>query len=1035
VSTHPRPLRLIAWFADNPVAANLLMAVLLLGGLLGLREIRQEITPDFSIPGVRIEMAYPGAGPEAVEQGLVLPIERALQDIDTVIHVQASAGEGSARLTAELREEADPAQALQDIREALSRIRTFPAGAEPPRVSLRRHGFYVISIGVAAELSPRERYHLGENLRQRLLALEDVADVQVRGGLTPEIHFEIPWQALRDHDLTLAEVAERLRAASADLPAGRLESARGEVLLRSQGHRDQAREFADIPLRTNPDGGLLRLRDIARIEDGFAESRQIFEFNGRPGLRLDVYQIDSADPVQLAAQVRELVAGLQARLPESVAISVQNDRSERLAERRAILLRNGALGLMLVILALGIFLDLRLAFWVTVSIPVVFIGSLAVLPHLDVSLNMISLFAFILAVGIVVDDAIIVGENIHARRQQGLPLREAVALGASEMAIPVLFAVGTNILAFLPLLAVPGAIGQFMRDLPIVASVVFAVSLIEALLVLPAHLHRRDAPPAPSHNGAAARLRALHQRSADLLDRLRDGPYRRLLGLVLRHRYLTLTLFCGGLALMAAWYASGRIDLTWRPEIPGNRVDAELDMPVDASLEQTLAMARRVEQAGLRAIEALGGRQYLESWFTRTGSRRPTYGEVSMILVPDAHRPFTQEAFTREWRRQLGEVPEVKSLFFEYLVGPGGNRSLQLALSHRDRRVLAEAARELARSLQDIDGVVDVNDGTAQGKRQLSFTPTAEAHVAGLDEAAIGRPLRDAFQGAEVRRLLRNGHEVRVLVRLTAAQRADLATLADYPVRTPDGHLLPLSQVADIHWGRAPAAIQREDGRRILTVSASIDKAHANSRQIRARVQEQILPALRARYPGLETPAASSRRDRQRTFDHIFRNLGWAALVMFALFSALFRSYGQAVMVMLTIPFAIAGAMAGHVLLGYDLSSVSLYGMIALGGLAVNGALVLALRHNRLRSLSPQAAIEQAALDRFRPIVLTTLTTTLGVTPMLFETALQARFLVPMAIALSFGTLAAMLAVLLLVPVMLRIGNDLEQWRRNTAKT
>ncbi len=1022
MNTTPRANRLIAWFAGNPVAANLLMATLVLGGLLGLHEIRQEITPDFSIPGVRIDMRYPGAGPEAVEQALVLPMERVLQDVDAVIHVQASASEGSAWLTAELRESADPPQALQDIREALSRIRTFPAEAEPPRVTLRQHGFYVISIGLAADLPVRERYRLGERLRQRLLALPGVAEVKIRGGLTPEIHFEIPWQALRQHDLTLSEIAARLRAASTDLPAGRLQGTAGETLLRTRGLREQAREFAGIPLRSTPDGGLLRLDDIADIEDGFAESRQIFEFNGRPGLRLDLYQVADADPVALAAQVRSQVEALQKQLPDSVQLSVQNDRSERLAERRAILLRNGALGLLLVILALGIFLDLRLAFWVTLSIPVVFIGSLAVLPHLDVSLNMISLFAFILAVGIVVDDAIIVGENIHARHQQGLPLRQAVALGASEMAVPVLFAVGTNILAFLPLLAVPGAIGQFMRDLPIVASVVFAVSLIEALLILPAHLQRRETTGHAPRTGALIRL---HQHSARLLDRLRDGPYRRLLYLVLKHRYLTLTLFCGTLALAAAWYASGRIDLTWRPEIPGNRVDAELDMPVDASQQQTLAMVRRIEQAGLRAIDALGGRQYLQSWFTRTGSRRPTFGEISMILVPDDQRPFTQETFTREWRRQLGPVPEVKSLFFEYLIGPGGNRSLQIALSHRDRRILFAAARELADALRNIDGVVDVNDGTARGKRQLLFTPTMAARVEGLDEKTLGRPLRDAFAGVEVRRILRDGHEVRLLVRLPAAQRSSLQTLEDYPVRTPDGRLLPLSGLADLHWGRAPATIQREDGRRILTVSASIDKANANGRQIRARVQEEILPALRARYPGLETPAAASRRDRQRTFDHIFRNLGWAALVMFGLFAALFRSYAQSAIVMLTIPFAVAGALGGHVLLGHDLSSVSLYGMIALGGLAVNGALVLTLQRNRLDGLPPGEAIVQAGLDRFRPVVLTALTTSLGLAPMLFETSVQARFLVPMAIALTFGTLTSLLTVLLLIPVLHRMREDL----------
>ena len=1015
---------IVAWFAGNPVAANLLMFALLLGGLLGLSDIRQEITPDFQIPGIRITMAYPGATPEEVEQSLVLAIERALREVDDITNVSSTAAEGSATLTAELRREAEPTVVLQEVRDALSRIVSFPAEAEPPRVSLRRHGFYVISIGVAATLDRETRQALGRAIQRRLLALPGVARVEIRGGARPEIHLEVPAARLREYDLDLETIAQRVRAASRDHPAGKLETDAGEILLRTTGRREQAREFADIPLRQDLDGARLRLGDIAHLEDGFAESRQLFEFDGRPGLRLDVYQVDGARPVRLAHQVRELVDELDAQLPDEIRLSVQNDRSQRYAERRDILLKNGALGLLLVIVALGIFLDPRLAFWVTVSIPVVFIGSFAFLPWMDVTLNMISLFAFILAIGIVVDDAIIVGENIHARHREGLPLREAVPAGASEMALPVSVAVGTNILAFLPLLGVPGAVGQFMRDLPVVASVVFAVSLIEALLVLPAHLRggtaRREKAP-------RSRIARLHARAAASLDRLRDGPYRRLLVRAIAHRYLVLILFGGGVALVAAWYASGRIDLTWRPEVPGNRVDAELDMPVDASREQTLAVVRRIEQAGLRAVEALGGRQYLESRFVRLGSRRPTFGEVSMILVPDDRRPFTQEEFTREWRRQLGPLPEAKSLFFEYLVGPGGNRALRLDLSHPDRRVLTEAARELARRLRAIEGVVDVSDGTDTGKRQLRVSPTAEARALGLDEAAIGRQLRHAWYGAEVRRLLRDGEEVKILVRLPAAQRASLAALADFPLRTADGGQVPLSRVAEIVWGRAYAAIQRENGRRVLRVAASIDKARANGRQVRAALESKVLPALTARYPDLEWAFAGGRRDRQKTFDYIFRGLAWAALAMFALFAVLFRSYAQALVVMATIPFSVAAAVAGHVLMGRDLSSVSLYGMIALGGLVVNGALVLTLRLNALRARQASEALLHAALSRFRPILLTALTTSVGLAPLLFETSVQALFLVPMAIALTFGTLASALVVLILIPALHAVLDDLRR--------
>jgi len=1028
-----RNIGLVTWFADNPVAANLLMLAILLGGVLGLQQTRQEVLPAFNLEGIRINMSYPGASPEEVERGIVLPIEHALTSIQDIDEVSATAGEGTANITAELRDGAEPAQVLQDVRSALSRITNFPDEAEPPRASLRKHGFYVISLGVAAELPRRELFELGERIRQQLLGLQGVSEVEVRGALKPEIAFDIPAQTLRQYDLDLGGLADRLRNSARDLPAGRIQTGQGEILLRTQGRREQAREFADLPVARSADGVPLRLGQIAELRESFEDNTQVFEFDGRPGLRLDVYQVARERPILLARQVRQLVGQLNSELPDSINVSIQNDRSERFAERRDILLKNGAIGLLLVIIALGLFLNPRLAFWVAVSIPVVFIGSFSFLPYLDVSLNMISMFAFILTIGIVVDDAIIVGENIHARIQQGLPIEKAVRQGVSEMTIPVLYAVGTNIIAFVPLLLVPGSVGQFMRDLPVVVAVVFSVSLLEALLILPSHLRGHAHPWLAGLLHPFARVRRFHDRITDRLDHLRDHGFRRLLEQVLTHRYLTVLLFLGATALVAAWYISGRIDLNWRPEVPGNRVDAELDMPVDASLQQTLVAVRKIETAGLAAVEALGGTQYLASRFIRVGSRRPTYGEVSLILVPDKQRPFTQETFTREWRHQLGDLPEAKSIFFEYLVGPGGNRSLRINLSHPDIKVIQEAARELAVQLKSLDGVTDVSDGIAEGKRQLVLRLLPEGRAAGLNETTLGRQLRNAFYGAEVQRILRGGHEVKVMLRLPEQERASLDALYHLPIHTPGGGDIPLARAASLEYGRASTTITRENGRRFVQVSASIDKAHANSRQIRKQLEEQILPLLKARYPTLQSGFAGGRRDRHKTFTAIFDGLLWSALAIFALFAALFRSYLQATVVMLTIPFAVAGAIAGHVVMGHDLSSVSVYGMIALGGLVVNGSLVLTVRLNELKHLEFREALVRATLSRFRPILLTAMTTTLGLLPMLFESSTQAMFLVPMAIALTFGTTTAFVVVLLLIPALYAVVEDLGLNQRFTS--
>ena len=1019
---------LVTWMAGNPVAANLLMLALLLGGLLGFKDIRQEITPDFTLESVRVTMAYPGASPREVEEGIILAVEKELTGMNGVSSLISSAGEGSGTVTAELDDDADPGEVLQNIRNAVSRITSFPDDAEPPRVELSQHGFYVISIAVAAELPEEDLFELSERIRREILLMPGVSEIGIRGRQPPEIKIEITQERLRALDLSLADVARAVRDAARDIPAGRIDTEDGEILLRTEGRRVRAGEFADIPIKVQADGSRILLGDTANLIDGFSETWQSFEFDGRPGLRLDVYQTENQRPIELAARIRGLVERLNAELPDSVAISVHNDRSKRYAERSQILLKNGAIGLTLVVITLGVFLNPRLAFWVAVSIPVVFIGSFSILPEIDVTLNMISMFAFILTLGIVVDDAIIVGENIHAKRLQGLPTAQAVREGVGEMAVPVLYAVGTNVIAFVPLIFVPGATGQFMRHLPIVASVVFTVSLLEALLILPAHLN--EAPTADA--GALRRFlagfrrtRRFHDSIANSLDRLRDGPYRRLLRTALRERYLTVLVFTGLLAIVVAWYESGRIDLTWRPQIPGNRVDAELNMPTDASKNETLAVVRRIEAAGLRAIESLGSReQHLESWFTRVN---PNSGDVNMYLVADQERPFTQEEFTRAWRDEIGDLPEAKALFFEYLVGPGGNKGLRINLSHVSTPTLEAAARELAARLQEYSGVVDISDGIAEGKRQIGFSLTPQGRAVGLTEAALGRQVRNAFYGAEALRLLRDGQEIKVMVRLPPEQRLSIQDLSDFIVRGREGVEIPLARAATFSEGNAYSTITREDGRRTLTVTGSFDKAQANTRRIRASLETQVLPALSARYPGLEWKFSGGRRDRNQALDAIFEGLVWVVLIIFGLTAALFRSYAQGLILMLTIPYSVAAAVAGHVLMGFDLSSVSIFGMIALGGLVVNGSLVLTLRYNQLRTAAQDTALVEAACSRFRPIVLTSLTTTAGLFPMLFETSTQALFLVPMAIALSFGTVASAFVVLLLIPALHQIWWDIQR--------
>jgi multidrug efflux pump subunit AcrB len=1017
----------IAWFANNPVAANLLMFSLLLGGWLGLHNINKEVFPAFERNTVKVQMSYPGATPIEVEQSIILAIENALTSIYGIEHLKAEAAEGRAEINAELQDDVDAKIALQDIRSAISRISSFPDAAEPAQVSLDHRYFYLISLGVAANLSQADLYQTGQLIRNQLLNMRGVAQVDVRGGLEPQISIEINQQALQAQGLTLSNIANSIRQVARDLPAGHIASDKGHILLRTRGRLEQAKDFAKVPIKTSADGSQLLLEDIATLTDGFADNEQVFEFNGKPGLRLDVYLSDKKQLLSLAETIRNKVDEFNAGLPDTVEISVHRDRSKYYENRQDILLKNGLLGLLLVIIALGLFLNLRLAFWVAVSIPVVFIGSFSFLPHTGVSLNMISMFAFILAIGIVVDDAIIVGENIYRKIEQGVATSQAIAQGAREMATPVIYAVGTNVIGFMPLLFVPGETGQFLRDMPLVASVVFLVSLLEALFILPAHLHLRKHNKFGKLYAPFARTQRFHDAAGKSLNRFRDGAFKRLLERVVNERYLSLIIFAGLLSLMAAWYASGRIDLTWRTEIPGTRVDAEIEMPNDAALPQTLATLRKIEAAGLAAADSLGGHQYIKSWFTNAGWRgQATLGSVNVYLVEDDERPFNQEDFTREWRKQLGPLPEVKSLFFEYLVGPGGNKGLRIDLSHNNPDILEASAQALGDAMQSLPGVVDIDNGIASGKPQIAFQLSAEGRALGLTETSLGQQIRHAFYGAEAQRILRDGKEVKVLVRLPKQQRANESTLLNMQILTPNGQSVLLSQAASLTYGQAYTTIHREDGRRIIKVSASIDKKQANTRRIRSTLENDVMPELQARYPGLQWEFAGGRRDRNKTLNAILDNLVWSCIAIYILLAALFRSYIQGFIVMLTIPFAVAAAIAGHIAMGYNLSSVSIYGMIALGGLVINGALVLTLRYNQLRQELPDVqAIIQASCDRFRPILLTALTTTIGLLPMLFETSISARFLVPMAIALSFGTLAALFVVLLLIPALHIIARDI----------
>lgn len=1018
---------LVAWMADNQVAANMLMLVLLGGGLAAAFMIKQEVFPAYELDIVNFSMAYPGASPEEVEKGIILVVEEEIRGLEVVKRMEAVAQEGSASVSIELMDGVDPNRALQDIKTAIDRISSFPEEAENYTLGLALNRRNVIQITIAGDVDERTLYHFVQSAREDLLSLPEITQVEIAGARRPEISIEIPQETLRSMRLSIEDVASMIRRSAVDVPAGGIRTEAGEVLLRTTERRDYASEFHDIPIVSLNDGTKVRLGDITRIRDGFelAESERFF--NGKRAMDLYVYQVGGERPLEIARAVREYVADLEPRLPDTMTVATTRDRSIDYRDRMSLLLRNGGLGLALVLVVLGLFLNPRLAFWVAFGIPVSIIGSLLLLPAMDASINMISLFAFIVTLGIVVDDAVIVGENVWHKLEQGEPRLEAAIKGAKEMTLPVLFAVLTNILAFIPLLLVPGTTGRFFGVLPAVIIAVFSISLVECLFVLPAHLgHGRPIDVNHIPRGVIGLLRLVQTRFSNGFEWFTTRLYGPLLRQCLSHRYLTAAMFIAGLAVVGAWYDSGRLEFNFMPQITGDRVDCEVLLPYGAPFEESQRIARHIEEAGMRAVEIAGGPAIVDGVARYIGRFGPNSCDINISLVPQSEREITPAEFARIWRDEIGDLPGLESMLFEFVVGPGSQR-LTIELTHGQIEILEDAASRLAEHLTTYAGVAEVDDGFAAGKPQLDFTLRPEAQSLGLTPEDVGRKIRHAYFGAEALRQQRGRDEVRVMVRLPRSDAESMQSLEQLIIKTPDGAELPVAQAADIKPGRAYTRINRVNGRRVLNVSGEVIPEIANADKIRADLSAKFLPQLAAQYPGLKYGFEGQQRERTEALHHLFMGLCFALLAIFCLLAVLFRSYIQGLVVVFSVPFGTAGALVGHVVMGYDLSVISVFGLIAVCGVVVNGGLVLTIHMNELRrsGMDWPEAVEASAMRRFRPIMLTSLTTFIGLAPMIFETSIQARFLVPMAISLGYGILLSTAVVLLFTPAVHLIAQDM----------
>ncbi len=1024
----------VAWMARNPVAANLLMIFFLVGGLITSTHIQQEVFPSFEIEMVTVSVAYPGATPTEVEEGIILPVEDAVSDVEDVKEITSTASEGSGVVSVELLTGTNGNKALTDVKNAVDRLRTLPEEAERPNISLVESKRSVLEIFIFGDQSQHTLRDLAEKVRDDLLQKKKITSVELSGVPSPEISAEISRRALRKYNLKLEDVAAKIRASSMDISGGSLETEAGEILLRVNERKNYGHELAAVPVLKSRDGSTVVLEDIAKVVDGFEETDEAAYFNGHPAVTLEVFREGDQTPMEVSDEVRKYIDNLKDELPEGISVSVFNDRSDYYKERLNLLLKNAFYGFFLVLILLGLFLQPRLAFWVTLGIPISFLGGLLMLPSFDVSINVISLFAFILTLGIVVDDAIVIGENIYTLRRGGMnPIRASVE-GARQLALPVVLAVITNVIAFSPLLFVEGVMGKVFRVLPIVAGAVFAVSLIEVLFILPAHLaHSKTTRP----GGIIGYISGLQNRFADGVEWFIAHVYQPVLRVALKNRYLAAAIGISVLVIVLGYVSSGRIAIRFSHETESNRVDCNLELPAGALAEDTKRVQSKIIEAAQRVLDKHGGEEVYQAiassigstgkgWRFGSGERGGNLARIQVYLVSEDEREFTGAQFARWWREETGPIPGVETLTFETKkLGPSGGRPVSVQLSHRNNDILEDAAAKLAASLEKYPQAKDIDDGFSEGKPQFDFKLKPKAYGLGFTPAEIGRQIRSRFYGAEALRLQRDRNEVKVMVRLPGSERGTLLSVEEMLITTHNGGEAPLAELAKVEETTSYKQINRIDGRRVLEVTAETTTPVASGKILRS-LQNKELVQLQETYTELTYELGGERRDISESLGSLGRNAILALVFIYLLLGVIFRSYIQPVVIMMAIPFGILGAVIGHMLMGFHLSVISFMGIAALSGVVINDSLILMDYANRRRREGTHffEAISEAGARRFRPVILTTFTTFLGLTPMIFETAPRAQMLVPMAISLGFGEIFSTMIILLLVPSFYLIVED-----------
>ena len=1037
----------IGWFVRNGVAANLLLSVIVISGAVVLTDLKQEIFPEFSLDVISISVEYRGAGPAEVEDAVCLRVEEALQGIDGIKRMTSSANEGLGLFTLELLAGYDARRVLDDVKAGIDAIDTFPEDVEKPVVQEMTSRFQVINVAVAGEADLATLKRLGEQVRGDLTALPEVSEAELLNAPPYEISIEVSEEALRRWGLTFERVAEAVRQFSVDLPGGSVKTVGGEILFRTKGQAYSGEEYENLPVLTRPDGTRIYLRDIATVIDGFEDLAVSARFDGKPAVMIKIFRVGDQNAISISEAVRSYVEKASASAPNGIEIFTWQDSARYLESRVDLLVKNALTGLVLVFVVLALFLRPRLAFWVTLGIPISFLGAIALMPAFGVSINMISLFSFILVLGIVVDDAIVVGENILTTQVRTGNGPSAAIRGTYEVLVPVTFGVLTTMAAFAPMLFVPGVMGKMMAVFPLIILPTLLFSLVESNLILPRHLahHKRRASSANPHS--VARLwNGFFDLFSNGLDQIIRHVYRPLLRLALEWRYLTMALAVFALLVTVGLMGSGVVRVVLFPVTESDNVVGFLTMPRDAPVESTRAGVAWLEDTAaevrreltaeegsdpvLHMLTSVGEHPYrvIQSGpMGGTGSTRGDYlGEVDLELMPSEQRTVSAEQIANRWRERVGQIPGAVEVSIEHDLVTG-RKAIDLQLSGADLGEVREVAETVKAKLAEYAGVFDIFDTYRAGKPEIELALTSEGEALGLTLQGLGRQVRQGFFGEEAQRVQRNRDDVRVMLRYPLGDRRSLGDLERMRVRTPEGDEVPFSTVATGSIGRGPASITRIDRRRSINVQAEVDASVTTSGQVINALEEQFLPDLMARHPGVSYSFEGDEAEFAESVGGLLKGFGVVMFVMYGMLAIPLKSYWKPTIILSAIPFGMVGAIWGHAILGIEVSFLSMCGMVALAGVVVNDALVMVafINQNVRQRTSLRTAAQQAGEARFRAILLTSLTTAAGVTPLILEKSLQAEFLIPMAVALAAGVLFATAVTLVLVPALYLVLDDI----------